>query len=42
MVNVVDGTVDAARPLINVLWDDPATNVMHHADAGYDFAGECA
>jgi urocanate hydratase len=25
-----------------VLWNDPATGVMRHADAGYDSAIECA
>jgi urocanate hydratase len=38
MVIVADGTPDAARRLNNVLWNDPATGVMRHADAGYDIA----
>ncbi len=38
MVIVADGTPDAARRLDNVLWNDPATGVMRHADAGYDIA----
>jgi urocanate hydratase len=38
MVIVADGTEDAARRLTNVLWNDPATGVMRHADAGYDIA----
>ena len=42
MVIVADGTDDAARRLTNVLWNDPATGVMRHADAGYDIALECA
>ncbi len=42
MVIVADGTDDAARRLANVLWNDPATGVMRHADAGYDIAIECA
>ena len=42
MVIVADGTDDAARRLRNVLWNDPATGVMRHADAGYDIAVECA
>jgi len=42
MVIVADGTPDAARRLHNVLWNDPATGVMRHADAGYDIAIECA
>jgi urocanate hydratase len=42
MVIVADGTADAARRLSNVLWNDPATGVMRHADAGYDIAIACA
>jgi len=42
MVIVADGTHDAARRLERVLWNDPATGVMRHADAGYDIAVECA
>jgi len=42
MVIVADGTPDAARRLERVLWNDPATGVMRHADAGYDIAQECA
>jgi urocanate hydratase len=42
MVIVADGTDDAARRLARVLWNDPATGVMRHADAGYDIAIECA
>lgn len=42
MVIVCDGTEDAARRLARVLWNDPATGVMRHADAGYDEAVECA
>ena len=42
MVIVADGTEDAARRLNNVLWNDPATGVMRHADAGYDIALQCA
>jgi urocanate hydratase len=42
MVIVADGTPDAARRLKRVLWNDPATGVMRHADAGYDIAIECA
>ena len=38
MVIVADGTADAARRLARVLWNDPATGVMRHADAGYDSA----
>ena len=42
MVIVADGTDDAARRLERVLWNDPATGVMRHADAGYESAAECA
>jgi urocanate hydratase len=42
MVICADGTEDAARRLNNVLWNDPATGVMRHADAGYDIATQCA
>ena len=42
MVIVCDGTKDAARRLERVLWNDPATGVMRHADAGYDIAIACA
>ena len=37
-----DGTTDADRRLERVLWNDPATGVMRHADAGYEIAVECA
>ncbi len=42
MVVVCDGSDDAARRLERVLWNDPATGVMRHADAGYDIAIQCA
>jgi urocanate hydratase len=42
MVIVADGTEAAAKRLANVLWNDPATGVMRHADAGYDIAIQCA
>jgi urocanate hydratase len=42
MVIVADGTDDAARRLARVLWNDPGTGVMRHADAGYDIATDCA
>ncbi|MFN6954809.1 MAG: urocanate hydratase, partial [Acetobacteraceae bacterium] len=38
MVIVADGTEAAARRLARVLWNDPGTGVMRHADAGYDIA----
>jgi urocanate hydratase len=42
MVIVADGTEAAARRLARVLWNDPATGVMRHADAGYESAIDCA
>jgi urocanate hydratase len=42
MVIVADGTDEAAAKLERVLWNDPATGVMRHADAGYDEALDCA
>jgi urocanate hydratase len=42
MVIVADGTEAAARRLQRVLWNDPATGVMRHADAGYEEAVACA
>ena len=42
MVIVADGTPDAARRIARVLWNDPATGVMRHADAGYPSAIEWA
>jgi urocanate hydratase len=43
VVICADGTDDdAARRLERVLWNDPATGVMRHADAGYDIALDCA
>jgi urocanate hydratase len=42
MVIVCDGTEAAARRLGRVLWNDPGTGVMRHADAGYDIAIACA
>jgi len=42
MVIVADGTEGAARRLARVLWNDPATGVMRHADAGYEIALQCA
>jgi urocanate hydratase len=38
MVICCDGTEDADRRLERVLWNDPATGVMRHADAGYEEA----
>jgi urocanate hydratase len=42
MVIVADGTPAAARRLARVLWNDPATGVMRHADAGYAQARDWA
>jgi urocanate hydratase len=42
MVVVADGTAEAARRLERVLWNDPATGVMRHADAGYQIARDHA
>ncbi len=42
MVIVCDGTEAAARRIARVLWNDPATGVMRHADAGYDIALQVA
>nr|MCU0911728.1 hypothetical protein [Paracoccaceae bacterium] len=42
MVVVADGTPEAARRLERVLWNDPASGVWRHADAGYEDAIACA
>jgi urocanate hydratase len=42
VVIVCDGTAEAARRIERVLWNDPGTGVMRHADAGYDEAIACA
>ena len=42
VVIVCDGTAAAARRIERVLWNDPATGVMRHADAGYEIAIDCA
>jgi urocanate hydratase len=42
VVIVCDGTPEAARRIERVLWNDPATGVMRHADAGYVQAMDCA
>jgi len=42
MVVVCDGTPEAARRVGRVLWNDPASGVMRHADAGYPAAIDCA
>jgi urocanate hydratase len=42
VVIVADGTPEAAKRLERVLWNDPASGVMRHADAGYEIAQDCA
>ena len=42
MVICCDGTEEADARIARVLWNDPATGVMRHADAGYDIAIDCA
>ena len=42
VVIVADGSIEARRKLETVLWNDPATGVMRHADAGYDLALQTA
>ena len=42
VVICADGTEDAARRLERVLWNDPASGVWRHADAGYETAKDCA
>ena len=42
VVIVCDGTDAAAKRIERVLWNDPASGVMRHADAGYESAQQCA
>ncbi|GIX38591.1 MAG: urocanate hydratase [Silanimonas sp.] len=42
VVIVCDGSEAADRRLARVLWNDPGTGVMRHADAGYEIAKACA
>jgi urocanate hydratase len=42
VVIVCDGSEAAAERIARVLWNDPASGVMRHADAGYDAAVACA
>jgi urocanate hydratase len=42
VVIVCDGTEAADKRLARVLWNDPGTGVMRHADAGYEIAKACA
>ena len=41
-LTVCDGSPEAARHIERVLWNDPATGVTRHADAGYEVAIDCA
>ncbi len=41
-VVVCDGSAEADEKIRRVLWNDPGTGVMRHADAGYDIARQCA
>lgn len=42
LVIVCDGTRETDKKLKRVLWNDPASGVMRHADAGYEIAVDCA
>ncbi len=42
LVIACDGTAAADKRIERVLWNDPASGVMRHADAGYDIAIDCA
>jgi urocanate hydratase len=42
LVIVCDGTTEADERIARVLWNDPGTGVMRHADAGYEIAMECS
>jgi urocanate hydratase len=42
VVIVCDGSEAADARIARVLWNDPGTGVMRHADAGYDIAKQCA
>ena len=42
VVIVCDGSVEADKRIARVLWNDPASGVMRHADAGYEVAKQCA
>ncbi|MGI9283777.1 MAG: urocanate hydratase [Pseudomonadales bacterium] len=42
LVVVCDGSAEAGKRVARVLWNDPGTGVMRHADAGYDIAKNCA
>jgi urocanate hydratase len=42
LVIVCDGSKEADARIARVLWNDPASGVMRHADAGYQEAIDCA
>jgi urocanate hydratase len=42
VVIVCDGSEAADARIARVLWNDPGTGVMRHADAGYEIAKQCA
>ena len=42
LVCLVDGTEASDRRIKRVLWNDPGSGVMRHADAGYETAIDCA
>ena len=42
VVICADGTAEAAKRIERVLWNDPASGVWRHADAGYEIAKDCA
>ena len=42
VVIVCDGTEESDKRIARVLWNDPGTGVMRHADAGYEIAQQCA
>jgi urocanate hydratase len=42
VVIVCDGSLEADKRIARVLWNDPGTGVMRHADAGYEAAKACA
>ena len=42
VVIVCDGTPEDDKGIARVLWNDPGTGVMRHADAGYEVAQACA
>ena len=39
---LADGSAEAGEKIGRILWNDPATGVMRHADAGYEIARDCA